>query len=185
MLEFIVGTAIHLSYRYDKEVGSCIRTLSADGTTEAWRGPRFDAPVLYLEGNDERIADWLTHVRNEQIELRRATGWYLIHRFFSIDHRPGAVNAVIYWIDETENAAEIDAYNDGKEDQLPYDFIGPLKDLGLVFLDWRKKVAQQKKIAMEHETLMRLEARAHAEITAIEDDRVFADISHYMNEGHA
>lgn len=173
----IVGTDHGKSHIKDKSVDGQVCTLKADGSTTLWLGPRVECDILYLEGDDALIAAWLTEIRNRNTQLSRAHGWYLIHLFVEVKDRPNAVHAFVYWMDIVESMAAMAAWEERTGETYPWPFIGPLKDLGLVFLDWRAD-CRQRKVEKQDELLRLLEAKAHAELTAQVDAQVFEDIRH-------
>jgi hypothetical protein len=185
----IIGRDFGWSCIWDKGADTTVYTLNADGSKTMWKGPRVDAHVIYMEGNEVEIAAWLDQARSQHSELYKATGWHLTYHFTGNRDRPHAYHATLAWYDTEEWLTQLQSYDEEMGTELAPWYLeksGPLMDIGVVFLHWHKQLMlQEQRREREEAVVMALEAKAHAEITAIEDERAFADINHYMAEGHA
>jgi nitric oxide reductase activation protein len=175
----IVGELVGCRLMYDKTAEGVVYTLNANGEVTRWTEPKYEAQVLYLEGTDADICQWLTDTRNKHLYLTRATGWHLYVKFTEVPDRPNTWCGVARWDNDAENQARMAAYDaEHGTDYAGLTFYGPLMDLGHTFLHWKKKYLawkEREQVAAEATRLM--EAKAHADLTAAEDEECFAAIT--------
>ncbi len=103
---------------YDKLPEQSVWTLQGDGSVKEWTGVRFEPAILLLRGDQQQNANWLTEVRNRNLQLCRSTGWELKWEAFGSKSTPGLYYVCVWWV------------------PLASVVYGPFKDLGVAFLSW-------------------------------------------------
>jgi len=179
----IVGQHFGLNAVFDKSPEGVVYTLNVDGSVSFWTDDKVDPEVIYLEGSDELIAKWLTHTRNQHLELCIANGWYLCAFFAEVKDRDNAYHCLVRWENIVEKTARLQEY-DAKHGThyAEFEFYGPLMDLGHAFLHWKKKyLAWKEREQAESEATRLMEANAHAALTAVEDELCFATIERVLS----
>lgn len=154
----VVGRAWHHKHELTRltEEGR-FYVLTECGTAELHAEPVIDVPVLYLEGDDEVVADWLTQMRDHYAELGRHTGWQLVLHFEADTARQNVTYMVAWWEDHVEHEAQVLARAVRNEHPpTPADFIGPLPKIGRLFKQARESFKEDYKLSFQHALVQRL-----------------------------
>lgn len=135
----IVGRAHHVAYPFERlAANGAVYALTERGDVLRHDAPITDLGVLYLEGPDERIANWPNQARDHHLALGRPR-WHLCVGCIEVPDRHNAVYMIVRWENAEEHAAQelARAAREGRE-PIQADFIGPLPDIGLVFKKQRE-----------------------------------------------